>query len=345
MLRILIVTCVWLDIARDYRHLKTLDVLIDLIRDGRVELVVPQQTLDEFKRNKGRIVKETSQGISAVFKRVSDTIREHGEVEGRDTLLQRLGDMDYRIGKQGEYANLNIDRIEKLLANGAIVQTSDDVKIRAAQRAIDKVCPFHKNKNSIADAVLLEIYHDMLIGKDDEEHLAFVTHNKHDFSNMSADERAPHPDIAELFAAEGSTYALALGEVLNAYAPDWMEELKWEFEYEEKPRSLSEILEAEHLLFRQVWYNRHLNLMCRVESGEIEIEIVDELDKTEKGNYRQDQITRSTLAAALAAGERTRNEIGEDNLGPWDDFEWGMLNGKLSALRWVTGSEWDFLDT
>ena len=28
-----------------------------------------------------------------------------------------------------------------------------------------------------------------------------------------------------------------------------------------------------------------------------------------------------------------------------NDFEWGMLNGKFSALRWVMGSEWDFLDT
>lgn len=322
---------------------KTLDVLIDLIRDGEAELVVPQQTLDEFERNKGRIVKETSQGISAVFKRVSDAIREHGGEEGHDTLLKQLGDMDYRIGKQGEYANSNIDRIEKLLSDGAIVQTSDDVKIRVAQRGIDKLCPFHKNKNSMADAVLVEIYRDLLVSRDDEENLALVTHNKHEFSNMNADERAPHPDIAELFAPEGSTYAIALGEVLNAYAPEWMEELKWEFEYDEKPRSLSKILEAEHVLFRQIWYNRHRNLIYRVNSGEIEV--VDELGKTEKSYYRQDQVTRGTLEAALAAGERTRKEVGEENLGPWDDFEWGMLNGKLSALRWVTGSEWDFLDT
>ena len=343
MLRILIDTCVWLDMAKDYRHQPTLNALEQMIRDGGVSLAVPQQTLDEFERNKVRVAKETSQGISANFKRVSDAIRQHGKEEGRDTLLKQLVDMDHLIGKQGEYANWSISRIEKLLISGTVIQTSDDVKIRAAQRAVEKRCPFHKNKNSMADAVLVEIYRDLISEKADDNQFAFVTHNKHDFSDMNVDERTPHPDIAELFAQEESTYALALGEVLNDYAPEWMEELRWEFEYEEKPRSLSEILDAEHLLFRQVWYNRHLYHMHEIETGKVEV--VEELGKTKDGYYRQDQITRGTLEAALAAGERTRQEVGEENLGPWDDFEWGMLNGKLSALRWVTGSEWDFLDT
>ena len=38
---------------------------------------------------------------------------------------------------------------------------------------------------------------------------------------------------------------------------------------------------------------------------------------------------------------------GEEKYGKYQghtDFELGMLNGKLSALRWVVGEEWDFLD-
>jgi hypothetical protein len=56
-------------------------------------------------------------------------------------------------------------------------------------------------------------------------------------------------------------------------------------------------------------------------------------------------VQRDVWQGALKAAERVEREYGKENLGPWDDFDWGMINGKLSALRWVLGDQWDMLAT
>ena len=51
------------------------------------------------------------------------------------------------------------------------------------------------------------------------------------------------------------------------------------------------------------------------------------------------------LGGCKKVAKRVEKEYGKKNLGPYDDFEWGMINGKLSAIRWMLGDDWDMLDT
>jgi hypothetical protein len=51
------------------------------------------------------------------------------------------------------------------------------------------------------------------------------------------------------------------------------------------------------------------------------------------------------ISKAQALARELEERYGKNNLGPYDTFDWGMINGKLSALRWVLGEDWDFLDT
>jgi hypothetical protein len=48
----------------------------------------------------------------------------------------------------------------------------------------------------------------------------------------------------------------------------------------------------------------------------------------------------------IAVGRRQLFEqvYGADTLGPLSEFQWGMICGKFSALRWVLGRDWDDID-
>ncbi|MDM5155605.1 hypothetical protein QUF88_17960 [Bacillus sp. DX1.1] len=72
---------------------------------------------------------------------------------------------------------------------------------------------------------------------------------------------------------------------------------------------VSEIIEE---LFDEIWYDRHQVLKYKIEN---ELETVDP----------------EVWERALKAAKRVEDKYGEENLSPYDDFEWGMLNGKVST--------------
>jgi hypothetical protein len=236
-----------------------------------------------------------------------------------------------------------IGRIGKLFESTPIIEISDSVKLRAAQRVIDKRAPFHRQRNGIDDAILIEVYADAVGAKVTAgTRFAFVTHNTKDFSHPNASTKLPHPDIAAFFSRTRSLYFITLGEALHRVQPAHFADLMIEQEWAEEPRRLAEIVDAIDELCTKVWYNRHQDTRQKIESGKIKI--VEKEIFPVKDHLRR-PIQRDVWEGALKSAAKVEKKYGLKNLGPWDDFEWGMLNGKLSALRWVLGDDWDMLDT
>jgi len=88
-------------------------------------------------------------------------------------------------------------------------------------------------------------------------------------------------------------------------------------------RNDNAILEAYKEFWDKVWWNRHQVILEKIANGE--------------------NITMPE--AGYAGAKRIEEKYGRENLG-WDDVDWGLLQGRMSALAWVLGADWDeSLDT
>jgi hypothetical protein len=89
-------------------------------------------------------------------------------------------------------------------------------------------------------------------------------------------------------------------------------------------RSSEEIEAALEEIEDKVWYDRHMLLAERAQNSQLDL-------------------WGSQIDMAELAAQKMGEKYGAEHLGPYSDFAWGMLCGKLSALRWIEGSEWDDL--
>lgn len=344
MLHVLVDTCVWLDFAQDHKQSPLFGMFEEMLDADQFKLLLPRLVVDEFNRNRDRIAKASEAGlttqIGVVKEAIIRTIPDGAEL---DTALKLLADVNFRIPQLGGFAVDILGRIENIFKETPTIETSLGVKGAAADRALNRLAPTHQGKNSIADAMIFETYWECKqASKKMGDVYAFLTHNKKDFSSAT-NFKVPHEDIAGAFNSSHSLYFVALKDFLTRVDPERETFGLWERDRQDEPRRLTVIYEAVERLTTQVWYNRHMNLAYEIEHGTHKVITKEEWDT---GNFdHQNHTTADIWAGALEAGKRARKQLGKGNYGPWDDFEWGMLNGKLSALRWMLGDEWDMLDT
>lgn len=331
VLHLLVDTSTWLDLSKRRDGQRWIVAIRVLAHEGEVELLVAPVVIEEFERNRQRVEASMTASVAQRFRLIKQDLDDYGGTD-HEHALKVIEGLAHQIPLIGAMTTRNFDEVLELLRRGRAVEPSDEERRRVVQRGLDQRAPFHRSRNGVADALLIELYATAIDGANlaNEPH-AFVTTNSEDFSLPQGDNRLPHPDLATLFGSEGSSFGLGvdgLNSILLAHFGQEIEELFEETDFEEEPRRLDEIAAAEREMFDRIWYHRSL---------QHEYRLLDDGDADEVERLR------SIAGTGRKRVEETYTE--PEQLGPYTDFELGMLHGKLSALRWVLGSEWDFLDT
>jgi len=328
MLRLLADTSVWLDLAKRRDGQRWIVPIRVLNFQNKLELLVPSVVIDEFERNRPRAEAAVTSSVLDRFRQLRKDLHEYGG----DERLEWLEEMSHQVPMVSSGTLQNFAEISELLRTGSRLDPASAEIEAALNRGLEKKAPFHLNKNSAADALIIELYGAALRQAEYQQDAhCFVTSNYLDFSTPNGDRREPHPDLAAFFMDQRSHYFYGVegldSTLVNTLGAEFTEEADEAELVREDPRTLAEILEAEKEFFDKIWYVRKLILREKIEAGEhdpLPIGMDQQVDN-----------------AMRAIDER----YGVDNVGPWDDWGWGFVHGKLSAFRWVLGSEWDFLDT
>lgn len=333
--KLMLDTCVWLDIAKNPSLKPLVLVLKQLLEDNNLIILTTDIIREEFLRNKDRVIDMSRQKMAQEINNIKSLINLAPIDENKSSILSGLDEVKHKLPTMADTISEQADLVWEVIESSLKIEISDEIKIASSNKALEKKAPFHNSKNNMADSLLIETFFNIL---DEENTFYFITHNTKEFSS-DKDQRIQHQDFDEFFSKKNVHYSINLHNIINEIAPDTLMELNDEYNWYEEARGFYEIIEEINKLTDIIWYNRHKYREEQIKQGIIEI-----VEEQKYNVYNQNQILKSIWEGALNSAKQKEELYGEE-LIPGDDFEWGMINGKLSALRWVLGDDWDMLDT
>ena len=127
------------------------------VRWGNLKLLVPTLVIDEFELNRPRIEASMTASVTERFRQLRRDFDEFGGEE-HQTAIDALENLGHQVPLIGAMTTRNFDELLELLGAGEPLEVTDEHRRRAVQRGLDKRAPFHRSRNSVADAILARVY-------------------------------------------------------------------------------------------------------------------------------------------------------------------------------------------
>jgi PIN domain len=201
---LLLDTCVWITVSQEPQLRKVLDQLEANVAENRVKLLVPEVIKVEFARNKPSIVKRHCDHYRTLVKHARELIPLM-DGDKQDTVKTQIERAATNALTQTNLVTEALVRAEALMSNGNTIAlpVSDKAQVTVIERALKKQAPFHRAKNSVADALIVECFHEFLLRNavSDGSDAFFVTENTSDLSAPN-NPTLPHVDYSHIVTAQ-----------------------------------------------------------------------------------------------------------------------------------------------
>ncbi|WP_348530010.1 PIN domain-containing protein [Rhizobium leguminosarum] len=303
-----------------------------------MDLIVPRIVVEEFDRNKVKTLKVISGGMANQVSEAGRLARKFMQSNQSTELSRHLEDLAEQMNRESEAAEREIREVERLFEEFPNMPTSDAARLRVSRRAEAKLAPFHRGTNSTADALILEAFREAIAADPDLENTyIFITSNHTDFSQVNGDRRVSHPDLAEYFPENRASFALDIMSVIGLFGMDLIDRFMPD-EFDE-PRKKTEIMEMIDKLEDISRYHDIKDREKLIEAGRIVI--VEDDPGRRREATPPGIIRRSSLERQRRQLENLEAKLDEDEKRELDERERGELSGRMAALEWLLGGEWD----
>ncbi len=210
-------TCVLLNLATDVKLYEVVVKLLELSDNGQIKVIVSDVVKKELTDHKGTIVTKRIASYTGHLKNIKN-LYELFSQDTVDLLKKEIQSVQENLPKMGEILTKNLNELVKLIDKSTEVPYTEKHKNNVIERAINKTFPFHRNKNSIKDALISEAFIEFIQNLPaDCEKIYFITDNTEDFSDIS-NRTIPHPDWASNFN-DTILYSTNIASVINEIVP------------------------------------------------------------------------------------------------------------------------------